>query len=296
MLDGFRFYMSDKTKFEERLNSQRIISLSSKHDIFTGVAKEYPKKGKWQNLNIQISESQSYVAGSLHKFFNMIMFEENQNYDDFTLRRLETSLNLLQPVLGNDLGEVTMIEMGFNIVVPESPSNYIKHRFLLFDFKPDTAIENFGGKGLLKEYKKTDYCWKIYDKTLQYNTESNVLRIELRITGKRVLTRLNIFKPEDLLKVDVLQNTFNFFINLFDNFLIVDNCYQEKLSHSEMIFWRRITSAKYWLELLEEKVTRRIREAREKKAIQFLNSKGLTKTHQFLKAQLITKFECLLSS
>lgn len=299
MLDGFRFFIKDKTHFEEKMLIDRVFDFGAQYSITTGCLKDYPKKTKWQGVQINISDTSAFIAGSLHKFFNNVNYGQNQNHDDFRYSDIQRTLKTLESNLGDVIknkSKINILEMGFNLEVNTNPKDMIVYRFLMYNFNTHTAIKAFGGKGYLKEFKKSDYLWKIYDKTLQYGLESQVLRIELKITNNRVLERYGINHPEDLLNKEALRCLFDFFMNEFEKLNIIDNIEEKNLSILERNYIVKTSNPKYWLDYIERGDSRRIIENRKKTTRKFINSYKLNTIHNHLKTQLIDKFESLISS
>jgi len=95
MIDNVRFQIIEKDKFENLIISNKLIDLTSTINHFTGEIALYPKKGKYFNLDISVTLNNTFVGGSLHKFNNMLLYNENQNHNDFNFCQIIESIEYL---------------------------------------------------------------------------------------------------------------------------------------------------------------------------------------------------------
>lgn len=132
------------------------------------------------------------MQGSLYKLLNIAL--ENDNHNDFDLR----DIGLVVGEITNTFGisstrvKVTNLEFGFNMEVDEDPQKIIDYRLLMSNFKNHSQDEKFRGKGDYKEFIKTDYSIKIYNKSKQCRQDKNILRVGVKFTMKRKLESLEV--------------------------------------------------------------------------------------------------------
>ena len=83
MIDNIKLRVNNKLQFEHNLTKNEIVDLKTSINYFTGELYDYPKKGRLENLEISITEQSAYLKGSLHKYFNNSLYNEDHNYNDF---------------------------------------------------------------------------------------------------------------------------------------------------------------------------------------------------------------------
>jgi hypothetical protein len=252
MIDFIRFYALDKNRFDYTLTENETIKLMSSFDIATGEVKEFPKSGRFHNLEIKLTENYSYIKGSLHKMYNSYYDLGTQNFNDFSYCQTKESIELLcsELYVQPEFAKITNLEFGFNIRLNYNPGIFIENSLLMFDFENHTVNEKFNNKGNYKEFKKSDYSVKIYNKSKQYGCSENILRVEIKIIKKRVLERLNIYSLSDLLNEEAYFSLFQFLTERFDRLLIVDSQVMKNALETEQInMLKNYTNPHYWLNL-----------------------------------------------
>lgn len=253
MIDNLRIAVSNKVEFESKILKDNILALKSTLDYSTGEIAEYPKKGKYENLDIRISQERATIIGSIHKYFNNIHKKGNQNYNDFNILDLRHSIQQLTTIF--DLSNKTSInalEMGFNIEVEHEPQIYIDENILMYDLK-DHNIDRLKSQGDFKRFDRTDYSLKIYNKSRQFNTSKNILRIEIKIISKRLLHKLKVYKIEDMNDFIVLEGIFQFLLTKFEKVIIVDKVDENSISPIILEKINKYTNPNYWKRIKTEK-------------------------------------------
>jgi len=224
MIDNIKFFATNKDEFEQNVCKSGNIDFIAPYSIVTGEMMDYPQKGKLSNLNVCITPTSAYINGSLHKFYNCLSGKEEHNYNDFNYYDLVRTIDEMKNYSGLDSEQtkITNLEFGFNVLVDENPQGIIDKNVMMFNHKSPSKNLKFAGKGDYKEFQKTDYSIKIYNKSKQYNQWEYILRVEIKITMKRVLERFGIFNLNDLKDKEKLKALFEFFIEKIERVHIID--------------------------------------------------------------------------
>lgn len=254
MIDNVKFQIVEKDKFENFVVSSNIIDLMTFINLFTSEINLYPKKGKYKNLEVSINLINAYINGSLHKFRNLVLFDEDQNYNDFSFCQVKEVIAYLTKKLKIENNtSLTNLEFGFNIDVSKNPQDIIDFNLLMYKNKHHYRDDKFGGKGDFKEFKTTDFSLKIYNKSKKYQLKEHKLRIEMKITSKRYLQKLGIFKLEDLNEIEVIYRLYERLLKEFNELTIVDDFYLLNLPKVDKDNLVKFTNPNYWKQLKKEK-------------------------------------------
>jgi hypothetical protein len=295
MIDNIKFTLTDKERFEKNLESNNDIDiiLKSSYDRITGKANEYPKIGTYKNLQIRITQKTASIKGSIHKYYNLITGAGNQNYNDFSFTQWEFAINHLCENLQiiKEETKITNLEFGFNIEVTKSPKLIINNHVLMYDFKDHNRKHSYRGKGSYKEFEKTDYRIKVYDKSKQYSLlDNDILRIELKIVNSRYIQKLGVFNLNQLGK-NTFKTLFNCFLTHFNKLMIIDSLNAPKgIRADQMILFKFCINPNHWdsINTIEKKESKR----EFNKIIKKYNH---IKTHTVLRDSIITKYKLLMN-
>jgi hypothetical protein len=255
MIDFIKFRMLDKEGFDFRTETKKTIKLTSRFDYETGEILEFPKNGKYYNMEANITKNATYLKGSLQKFGNLYQGLGNQNYNDFSLCDCKEYLQTLcdELFIRPENTKITNLEFGLNIEMPYDPKILIEDALLMFDFKDHNIREGFNGKGNYKEFKKSDYSIKVYNKSKQYKQNTHILRIELKITRARILERNNIFSLVDLYREETYEALFELLLACFDKLMIIDiEKLNKALKTDEINHLKNYTNPNYWNQLQKD--------------------------------------------
>lgn len=254
MIDNVKFQIVEKDKFENFVVSSKIIDLVTFINLFTSEINLYPKRGKYKNLDVSITLINAYINGSLHKLRNLILFDEDQNYNDFSFCQMKEVITYLTKKLKiENSSSLTNLEFGFNIDINKNPQEIIDFNLLMYKNKHHNRDDKFCGKGDFKEFKTTDFSLKIYNKSKQYHLKEHKLRIELKITSKRYLQKLGIFKLEDLNEIEVVYRLYEQLLKEFEHLTVVDDFYVLNLPKEDKDNLIKFTNPNYWKQLKKEK-------------------------------------------
>src|SRR5690606_6271035 len=100
MIDMVKFYPLDKECFDSQIEDSDLIHLKSPFNRETGEIQEFPKTGKYENLEIKLTDSTSFVKGSLHKFHNLTFYGEEHNHNDFSFCECYNAIEMICDKLG----------------------------------------------------------------------------------------------------------------------------------------------------------------------------------------------------
>ncbi|RZK26532.1 MAG: hypothetical protein EOO43_02530 [Flavobacterium sp.] len=290
MIDFVKFRVHDSSALESHVVYNNVVDLHTTVNIATGEEFKYPKRGLYENIELSIHEKSAYVKGSVHKMVNRIAYDADQNYNSFSFKCASEGVQHLIDLLkikhrGTTL---TNLELGFNIPLSISPSQFLKYHVLMYDYTEPSKNLKHKGRGDYKEFQKTDYYIKIYSKSKQYNLNYNLLRVELKILSKRLLEKLGVFSLEDLQDRKVIKNVFNLLWKELQNVMIVDDYTTTLMSPEDRSCLSHYTNPNYW-NLLARDASYKVRNTK-KKELQKLLEKFRLNT---LRNEIFDKMECL---
>lgn len=295
MIDNVKLFVKDKHSFESHILNNGLAELSSKLNYYTGEVSEYPKRGKDLNLDISITNNLGTVLGSIHKYNNISSDKGNQNYNDFSFCQIqEVILGLIEKY--NIAGDtsITNLEFGFNLKIEKNPKIIIDNNLLMYCFKAHNKDLKYRGNGDYKEFQLTDYRFKVYSKSKQFKLATNILRIELKITRKRLLQQLNIYCMEDLLDYNNFLSLFEFFIGKFEGLMLIDEFDADSVPENAYNRLIKYTNPNYWITIKAKKSPKVIYRLK-KDFNNLLNKYNLLKTKSELRKKLNSKFIELLN-
>lgn len=296
MIDHVKLFVKDKRRFENHIVNNGLVELSTSINHYTGEINEYPKRGKDLNLDINLTKNQATILGSFHKYKNIMGDRGNQNYDDFSFCKIQKVIRALTEKykIDNDTS-ITNLEFGFNLPIEKSPQLILDNNVLMNNFKAPNRNLKFRGKGDYKEFQLTDYFNKIYNKSKQYGLDSNILRIEIKITRKRFLQKLGIFSLEDLLVEDTYFKLFKAFMEKLEGLMIIDEFDADLIPEKDYNKLIKYTNPNYWI-TIKERSTPKVISRLKKDFNHQLNKHNLLKTKNELRKKLNSKFIELLNS
>ncbi|SFE42975.1 hypothetical protein [Flavobacterium xueshanense] len=297
MIDNVKLFVNDKHRFENHIINNGLMELSSTVNHYTGEVNEYPKRGNDLNLNVNITQNQATILGSIHKYNNIKEDRGNQNYNDFSFCQIVEVIRELEEkyqIKNEKDTSITNLEFGFNLVVEKDPKLIIDSNLLMNNYKSPNKNLKFLGRGDYKEFQLTDYNIKFYNKSKQFKLGTHVLRIELKITRKRFLQKLDIYSLEDLMYNWTYVKLFEDFIDKFEGLMIVDEFDADLIPEKDYNKLIKYTNPNYWISIKGKspKVIYRLK----KDFNILLNKYDLLKTKNELREKLESKFIELLNS
>jgi len=199
MIDYIKGCLTDRSSISRILSNEKfefVVKLCEG----TGEISSFPKTARYGEWKIIVhSPTLALIQGSLHKYFT-----KGRNHNDFTFSDLFKSITSFCnqfEISPHDI-KIQNIEFGVN-VCPDIPATEILRHALAYKNKRE--IKPFDSeKGYFIEFEFDDYYFKLYDKGKQYNTSANILRIELKATRSRFVSKCNVHYLVDLLKPSTL--------------------------------------------------------------------------------------------
>jgi len=153
-------------------------------------------------LTIRITESSTFIEGSLHKMYNELYKNESQNYDDFGFDQLCEVINYICGHLKIEPENIIIqnLEYGLNIVTRLAPARILSAHTIHYKSRPVSInLDEIAGEAAkYYRWQLTEYWIKLYDKGLHFNRRRNILRLEKKITKSRALHKLGIRTLDDL--------------------------------------------------------------------------------------------------
>jgi len=300
MIDNIKFKVLEKEVLESHIKKNKIIDLKTSLNLFTGEESSCPLIGKYFNLDIVIACKGAYIKGSVHKMKNLLNGMQSQNYNDLTFCSASESIRHLIETFGlNQKTSLTNLEFGLNIRLSQNPQNVLDYNLLMYDFGAHNKDLKFRGKGDYKEFQKTDYYIKIYNKSKQYKLYNNILRIEMKIISKRKLQKLGIFSLEDLENESIIRNLYSFLWNELHKLTIVDDFTHMDLPFEDLNNLNLYTNPNYWKKLRRDRSFKVVNNRKQK--LQYLITKyGLDSVKKEILKNISEKFaqmiDCFQSS
>jgi hypothetical protein len=191
----------------------------------TGEVKEYT--ATFHGLTFQIVDNQYLnISGSLHKHWNAINEQGDQNYNDFKLLDLAGAImnvcewfNLLP---GNCI--IENFEFGVNVIPPIPVTEILRS---VINHKGKPFNRQYSCKMNYLECSHRQYYLKMYDKGLQFD-QGNKLRFEIKTRKMEIVKPANIEKLSDLLIQDNMNRLGTILTGNFNDILFYDYTIPEK--------------------------------------------------------------------
>lgn len=236
----FRIPNLNQDKLEEKFEFTQEVSIKTAE--FVG-----PKKAQYRNLLIKIFRNHIEISGSIHKFWNIITLNEEQNHDRFKYTQLENCLDHLAEELYFDLsmGNIMNMEYGVNIVTPKNPTRILKENLKAYDYIPLEDANQCSKKGYLVEFILSNYFVKVYDKGRQFKLPKNLMRLEIRTRKSVDLHKTNIQNLADLKNRTKLVKLGQLLDERISKLLIVNKA-QSDMSQKEKAQIKTQLDMSYW--------------------------------------------------
>jgi len=295
MVDYIRLVYEDKVDIEEFIlikeNFEKVHTVMEYH---SGQIL-YPYRVPLESMIIIITNSTVYIKNSLHKLYNKIKGDGEQNYSDFKYTELAYAIEYLNGKLIGLLDtKITQLEFGLNINTNLPAEVIIRENVKSHKGNMYNHNREFRGKGEYIQYDNDDYYIKIYDKAKQFGLTSNILRFEIKFIRKRTYNKLGLHKLSDLQSKDNLQLLFNHLLKRFDEMVIVDN-YTEILRIEDKEILEKYLTHEYW-QNLKKTMSRQTVAVQRSKFKKLLLKYDMLKTKSELRQLLSEKFEYLINN
>lgn len=295
MIDFIRIYYEDKTLLEYHVCKEG--SFEEVNAVYELHSKKinYPYKATFQGMEVIVTSKHGYLKGSIHKAYSELTTGENKNHSDFTYSRLCEAIDFVTgKVVDIDKVRITQLEFGLNIKSHIPAQVIVRRNVFMHKVKSHSHHRKFDGKGELKQFDYTNYCIKIYDKALQYELASNLLRFEVKFTKSKDLQQLGVYNLPDLKDKLVLRKLFLQLLKRFDEMTIVDSYCDKEISPEDLALLCNYNNPMYWARLIEGK-NYQTKMRHERKYKELLEKYSLLKTKRELRELLIKKFIYLMN-
>lgn len=186
------------------------------------------------------------MRGSLHKYFNY----GTHNHNDFNIDNIISVVYDLNQNFNIDPRSVVLnnIEIGVNIEIPYCPDDFIDnlvtHKHTRFSVERDTNMT-------IANVKAQQFQIKIYNKSLQYCLDKNILRFEVKVLRMALLKKYGIHVLWDLMDLDKLNALRVLLLEAFGNLAYWDESIElDSLPERDREFLRNGRNPKFWKENL----------------------------------------------
>ena len=265
MIDLIKGCSPDRFELKDIIvnNESKIITskyYESNEDFNEGNKDEYNKiETQFQNLNIKVTDNNSYIENSIHTYFNKVIKNEAQNYDDLSFCNLKKGIEHLEFSLGFSLDSYKLqnLEFGFNIDIGSCPTKFIEENILMYKLKEPCVNHKNDNNKKQKIFVYTNYKIKIYDKSLESKIKvlnPNILRIEVKYLTSKEFNKFGVYNINDLKNLDNIKRLFLDFMVKFENLTIIDS-YKgskntEKKEAEKLI---KYTNPNFWIDIRNNK-------------------------------------------
>lgn len=196
-------------------------------------------------LTFSIKNTNVRLTGSIHKYKNNGL----HNHNDFTKTQVHDVIIELSGKFQIDLqnSPINNLEFGVNVVLPFEPK-IVLDRLITHKGEPFTR-EVEEGK-IYYQCKRSQFIIKIYDKGLQYQQVSNILRFELKVLKMQFFSTKNIELKvlSDLLNDSIYPKLGGVLRAYFDEILFDEpNINLNDLNTTEKEIYLRGRNPKTWI-------------------------------------------------
>lgn len=266
----------------------------------------YPIRSRIENLFINVTEKGATIENSLHKYFNNLVSNENQNFNDFYRTDIVYALDVLEDEIDYPLEDtaITRLEFGFNIELSMCPTKFLNNHVLMHNLKSPCYDPKNDKNMKIKKFIYTEYEVKLYNKTLdqsryeQFRDKlkgTKILRVEIKYKSKKQLNKFGIFNLADLKKTSIYSNLMEDFLEKYENLLIIDSYNGNSImSKKERQFITHCTHPNYWIELKENTHSNTSRNHRERLK-KLMKKYELDTWKKNLEKDLLSKFNQLMT-
>lgn len=180
-------YSQEVTGAVEDLFSREMITLEHKVSQYSEVLESGKREGEYKGIKITLyPDGKVRFRLSLHKLYNELEDIVNyagkaMNHDTFTLGKLEKVFDWLYRTfqIDPDNSYLHQLEFGFNLANLSLLTGLILQQLICHKWNRFNKMSVVGkGQGVEVEYAQ--YKLKVYDKAMQYELPSRILRLEFK--------------------------------------------------------------------------------------------------------------------
>ena len=306
MIDYIRTKLVDKYKMENKLiKEKRRYNVEGKYS-YSNDEKIYPIRSRIENLYINLTEKGGYIENSIHKYFNNLVSNENQNFNDFYFCDILYALDVLEDEIDYPLEDtiLTNLEFGFNIEMDICPTKFLENHVLMHNLKSPCYHPKNDRNMKIKKFTYTEYEIKMYNKTLDHSRfkafkerlkETNILRIEIKYKSKKQLNKLGIFNLSDLKNPKSYIALIHDFLEKYDDLLIIDSYKGNSfMNKKDSLFITHATHPNYWIDLRDNMHSNTVTNQKNKLK-KLVNKHGLDSWKKQFKRDVLRKFNQLMT-
>lgn len=293
MLDNIKFKVLDKDGLQDHIVNTQVVDLNTSVNLFTAEESPCLMRGSYFNMDVVFSCVTAYIKGSLHKMTNLLKGGESQNYNDLSFCSVSNTISHLKKAFGLKKTSLTNLELGLNISISKDPQYFLDYNLLMYDSEGHNKDLKFRGKGDYKEFHKTDYSLKIYNKSKQYGLIGNILRLEVKILTKRKLQKLGVYSLEDLQNKDVINGLYSFLWGELQKLTIIDDFTNVQMPPVDRNSLNEYTNPNYWKKLSRDR-TYKVRKDRKRKFKALIVKYGLDTTQKEVLKGVSEKFTAMM--
>ena len=299
MIDYIKIALERKDYEQEFLGRADFYNLKQSYHLDTGEVGKITT-GYHENLTLVINPRYIVIAGSIHKYHNIVFGLGDQNHTDFKYGELCKIIRIMEVRMKFDMRDALIqnMEFGVNIGLSISPTHLLKKNVILQNYKEPSVKEYWhNSKGCYNEYEWSQYYLKVYDKGIQYGLSEYVLRIEIKTKKSEVFTKGNgKWTLQDLLdrKLHTLKALL---LRRIEELLIVDDfdAYDFDSTHD----YKRIkdwSNPKYWTQLYIDDVVNNRRKyyRHRKRMMQILKECELISMKDEIISKVNSKWDSLM--
>lgn len=229
MIDFVKIEINSET-VAEGLRKNPLLSFKNESDNETGELEK--QRAKYKNLKFLIySTNKTIIEGSIHKYHNAGL----HNHNDFSFGQIVETIADISETFGFDAQQANLhgLEFGVNIRLGQNPSTVLN---MIVCYGNDTVnkmiISDGGGHGITS--KQSNYYVKIYNKSLQYNQDEHILRVEDKIIRMQQIKSLNINTLNDLTDRNKVASLGKVLFEMFDMLIIHEPVRLSELSKPDL--------------------------------------------------------------
>lgn len=221
-VDGLQFRIP--SEYREALLRNPKLSFDQTVNYNTGVVKDVIH-GSFGPIQITIYPSLIRFNFSLHKYFNYINGNGEQNYNDFNRYMVEETVSYICEQLEIDPyhSVVERLEFGVNVPVSFLPKQFLQSSLVVYKYNKPCRVNDYNYKGYFTEFKSGRHYLKVYDKGMQYDVSDHLLRVELKYISQQQVSLCNIKSLVDLYEISNLQRCKDRLNQAVQDLLITDS-------------------------------------------------------------------------
>jgi hypothetical protein len=248
MIDFIKIKLNENL-LDSLLNNE-LLEFNGGFNRTTAEIFKYPLTAEYNSLKFDIkSDSTIILSGSLHKYWNNIFNDKAHNYNDFCFSDLiKVIVDLINKFKIDPYDSIIQnLEFGVNISTPFSPEEFLNS---IINYKGSSFNATHERSMHYLQCKAQQYCIKTYNKGLQYKTQNNILRFEIKIFKMKKIENTNIKTLIDLLDIEKHFKLIEILLSIFKDLLIYDKSTDTKrLRIEEQLLLSNGSHNSYWEEL-----------------------------------------------